>query len=86
MKMLMNTLWLAMIVTTGSAHAVPLCKDYWEARKAGQDWRMHPPLSQFDDLCASNLVIAKDWNGNCGVRVTASGGYATMPGGKNSEH
>jgi len=87
MKMMMNCslVWMAMIFAAGSAQAVPLCKDYWEARKAGQDWQMHPPLSQYDESCASNLVIAKDWNGNCGVHVAASGGYPSMPGG-NSKH
>lgn len=71
-----------MFIAAGSVHAFPLCKDYWDARKTGGDWRMHPPLSRFDVLCASNLVIARDWNGNCGTHVTSSGGYSVFPGDK----
>lgn len=84
MKTLMSALWLVWIVGTGIANATPLCKDYWEARKTGQDWQRHPLLSQYDDVCASNLVVAKDWVGNCGVHVTASGHYPSMHAEKTS--
>lgn len=82
MKLLKNILALALIITEGPAIAestsTGLCKDYWEARKSGQDWRYHPSLSDYDSACSSNMIIAKDWLGNCGVHVRETGGYETM--------
>ena len=82
MKLLKSILVLALIITGGPAIAHPsktdTCKEYWEARKSGQDWRKHPSLSDYDSMCFSNMIIAKDWLGNCGVHVLDSGGYDTM--------
>lgn len=75
MKLLEKILGIVMLVTAGTAHSSPLCQDYWEARKTGGDWRLQPPLSQFDTQCASNIVVAQDGNGFCGVHVPGSSEY-----------
>ncbi|MCB0404856.1 MAG: hypothetical protein KDD51_08725 [Bdellovibrionales bacterium] len=78
MKTFIATLGLVALLGSVTAPASPSCKDYWEARKSGHDWSGHASLSQFDSLCASNVVIAKNWNGLCGVHVLSSAGYPTQ--------
>lgn len=82
----MKHVFVALIISffAQGAQASSVCKKYWDARKTGVDWPIQPPLGQYDQMCASNIVIAQDWQGNCGVHVVSSSGYASLPDGIKS--